>query len=101
MVRGTIQKRNIIIKVKGDEISFTKFGAYVQTGGIEIYALLSVVCGNIFIHYFNTTSLHTFPKCCKRDLVPTDFNVNIALFYSFSDLYAQPEDGLTGRGRNM
>ena len=42
-VRGTIQKRNIIIKVRGDEVSFTKFGACVQTGGIEIYALLSVV----------------------------------------------------------
>jgi len=24
-----------------------------------------------------------------------------ALFYSSSDLYVQPEDGLTGRGRNM
>jgi len=24
----------------------------VQTGGIEIYALLSVVCGNISIHYW-------------------------------------------------
>ena len=32
------------MKVKGDEISFTKFGAFVQTGGIEISALLSVVC---------------------------------------------------------
>ena len=28
------------------------FGACVQTGGIEIYTLLSVVCGNIFIHYW-------------------------------------------------
>ena len=36
----------------GGEISFTKFGARVHTGGIEIYALLSVVCGNIFIHYW-------------------------------------------------
>jgi len=34
-VRGTIYKRNIIIKVRGDEISFTKFGACVQTGGIK------------------------------------------------------------------
>ena len=32
---------------------------------------------------------------------PLDFNDNIALFYSSSDLYVQPEDGLTGRGRNM
>jgi len=35
------------------------------------------------------------------DLVPPDFNDNIALFYSSSDLHIQPEDGLTGRGRNM
>ena len=48
----TIQKWTIIIKVRGDEISFTKFGACVQTGGIEIYALLSVVCGNVFIRYW-------------------------------------------------
>jgi len=24
----------------------------VQTGGNEIYALMSVVCGNIFFHYW-------------------------------------------------
>ena len=40
------------LKSGGDEISFTKFGACVQTGGIEIYTLLSVVCANIFIHYW-------------------------------------------------
>ena len=65
----------------------------MQTGDIEIYALLSVVCGNMF--------MHTCPNFCKRDLVPPDFNDNIALLYSSSDLYGQPEDGLTGRGRNM
>ena len=41
------------------------------------------------------------PQICKQDLVPPDFNDNIALMYSFSDLYVQPEDGLTERGRNM
>ena len=41
------------------------------------------------------------PQICKRDLVPPDFNDNSALLYSSSDLYVQPEDGLTGRGRNM
>jgi len=39
--------------------------------------------------------------CNIRDLVHPDFNDNIALFYSSSDLYVQPEDGLTERGRNM
>jgi len=34
-------------------------------------------------------------------LVPPDFSDNIALLYSSSDLYVQPEDGLTARGRNM
>jgi len=34
--------------VRGEEISFTKNGACVQTGIIEIYALLSVVCGNTY-----------------------------------------------------
>ena len=29
-----------------------KFGACVQTGGIEIYALKLLVCGNIFFHYW-------------------------------------------------
>jgi len=24
----------------------------VQTGGVEMYILLSVVCGNLFIHYW-------------------------------------------------
>jgi len=33
-------------------ISFTTLGACVQTSGIEICALLSVVCGNMFIHYW-------------------------------------------------
>jgi len=45
-------------------------------------------------------SAHT-PHICKRDLVPPDFNDNSALFYSSSYLYVQPENGLTGRGRNM
>ena len=40
----------ISLKSGGDKISFTKFGACAHTGGIEIYGLLSVVCGNIFIH---------------------------------------------------
>ena len=45
---------NAILSLKsgGDEISFAKNGACVQTGGIEIYTLLSLVCGNIFIHYW-------------------------------------------------
>ena len=30
-----------------------------------------------------------------------NYNDNIALFYSSSDLYVQPEDDLPGRGRNM
>ena len=30
-----------------------------------------------------------------------DFNDNTALLYSSSDLYVQPEDGLTGKARNM
>ena len=51
--------------------------------------------------YFNTTSLHTCPIFCKRDLVPPDFNDNIALLYSPYDLCVQPEDGVTRRGRNM
>ena len=39
---------------------------------------------------------------CKRDLVPPpDFNDNFALLCISSDLYVQPEDGLTGKGRNM
>jgi len=41
------------------------------------------------------------PQICKGDLVPPDFNDNSALLYSSSDLYVQPEDGLTGRGRNV
>jgi hypothetical protein len=36
-----------------------------------------------------------------ESFVHPDFNDNIALLYSSSDLYAQPEDGLTGRGQNM
>ena len=51
--------------------------------------------------YFNTPSLHTCPNFCKQDLVPPDFNDNIAFLYSSSDLYVQSEDGLTRRGRNM
>ena len=43
----------ILSLVRGDEISFKKNGACLQTGNIEIYALLSsLVCGNIFIHYW-------------------------------------------------
>ena len=38
---------------------------------------------------------------CILDLVPPDFNDNIALLYSSSDHYVQPEDGLNVRGRNM
>ena len=30
---------NNIIKVRGDEISFTKFSVFVQTGSTEIYVL--------------------------------------------------------------
>ena len=55
------------------------------------------------------TSMHIFhyhqsahmPQICKRYLVPPDFNDNIELLYSSSDLYVTPENGLTGRGRNM
>ena len=47
---------------------------------------------HIFQYY---QSVH-MPQICKRDLVPPDFNDNIALLYS-----VQPEDGLTRRGRNM
>ena len=32
---------------------------------------------------------------------PPDFNDNFALLCISSNLYVQPEDGLTGRGRNM
>ena len=56
------------------------------------------------IHIFQYhQSAHTRPKFCKRDLVPPlpDFNDNFALLCISSDLYVQPEDGLTGRGRNM
>ena len=42
----------VSLKSGGDEISFTKFGVCVQTGVIEIHALMSVVCGNIFFHYW-------------------------------------------------
>ena len=44
---------------------------------------------------------HIRPKFCKRDLVPPDFNDNFAFLGISSDPYVQPEDGLTGKGRNM
>ena len=40
-------------------------------------------------------------RICKRDLLSPDINDNSALLYSSSDLYVQPVEGLTGRGRNM
>ena len=75
----------IIIKVRGGRDLVYKFGACVQTGGVEIYALMSVVCGNGKICYYRLlTSMHIFqhrqsahmPQICKRDLVPPDFNDN-------------------------
>ena len=56
----------IIIKVRGDEISFTNFG-----------------------------------HVCRLEVLKYMCNDNSALMCSSSDLYVQPEDGLTGRGRNM
>jgi len=41
----------------------------------------------------------TRPHCVNQK--SSDFNYNIALLYSSSDLYVQPEYDLTGRGRNM
>jgi len=38
---------NESLKSGGDETSLTKNGVCVQTGGIEIYALFTLVCGNI------------------------------------------------------
>ena len=54
MLKGKMVEHicNIIVKVRRDKISFTKNAACLQTGSIEIYALLSLVCGNIFIHYW-------------------------------------------------
>ena len=53
------------------------------------------------MHIFQYLQSAHMPQICKRDLVPPDFNDNSALMYSSSDLYVQPEDDLTGRGRNM
>ena len=53
------------------------------------------------MHIFQYIQCAHMPQICKRDLVPPDFNDNIALLYSSSDLYVQPEDVLTGRDRNM
>ena len=41
------------------------------------------------------------PNFVKEISSPLTLMIIFALLYSLSELYVQPEDGLTGRGRNM
>jgi len=50
--RNSTIMQMLSLKSRGTRSRLQKLGACVQTSGIEIYALLSVVCGNIFIHYW-------------------------------------------------
>ena len=59
-----------------------------QTTDINTYISIPPVCTHA-------------PNFVKEISSPLTLTTLFALLFSSSDLYVQPEDGLTGRGRNM
>ena len=51
--------------------------------------------------YISIPPVCTHAPNILNEISSPDFNDNIAFLYSSSNLYVQPEDGPTGRGRNM
>ena len=87
------------MKVRGDEISFTNTGACVQTGSIEIYALLSLVCGNIFIHYWLAPEGLRFLYCWSVEIgVAGSYNGLLLWPCGHSKLYPVAAADVLSRG---